>query len=133
MLFFDADGSVERWVAQQLGADSFGPARAIGITLDKKFLGGLVYHRLANENVEMSIATSSPRWATRAHIRDLFAYPFGTLQVRRITTTVTADNATAIDMNERLGFAREGTLREYMDGKDTEIFGMLVQDCKWIK
>ena len=133
MLFFDADGSVERWVAQQLGADSFGPARAIGITLDKKFLGGVVYHRLANENVEMSIATSAPRWATRAHIRDLFAYPFGTLQVRRITTTVTAAHATAIDMHARLGFAREGTLREYMDGKDTEIFGMLVQDCKWIK
>ena len=64
---------------------------------------------------------------------DLFAYPFGTLQVRRITTTVTADNATAIDMNERLGFTREGTLREYNDGKDTDIFGMLVQDCKWIK
>ena len=51
MLFFDADGSVEKWVAEQLGADSFGPARAIGITLDKKFLGGVVYHRLANENV----------------------------------------------------------------------------------
>ena len=99
MLFFDADGSVERWVAGQLGADSFGPARAIGITLDKKFLGGVVYHRLANENVEMSIA----------------------------------DNAAAIEMNERLGFTCEGTLREYNDGKDTDIFGMLVQDCKWIK
>ena len=133
MLFFDADGSVERWVAEQLGADSFGPARAIGITLDNQFLGGVVYHRLANENVEMSIATSSPRWATRAHIRDLFAYPFGTLQVRRITTTVTADNATAIKMNERLGFTREGTLREYNDGKDTEIYGMLVAECKWIR
>ena len=53
--------------------------------------------------------------------------------MRRITTTVTADNSTAIDMNERLGFKREGTLREYMDGKNTEIFGMLVSECKWIR
>ena len=67
MLFFDADGSVEKWVAEQLGADSFGPARAIGITLDNQFLGGVVYHRLANENVEMSIATQSPRWAICLH------------------------------------------------------------------
>jgi len=133
MLFFDADGSVEKWVAAQLGANSFGPARAIGITLDNQFLGGVVYHRLANENVEMSIASSSPRWATRAHIRDLFVYPFGSLKVRRITTIVTSDNLRAIEMNERLGFVHEGTLREYMDGKDTEIFGMLTSDCKWIK
>lgn len=133
MLFFDSNGSVEKWVATQLGADNFGPARAIGITTNKNFLGGVVYHKLANENVEMTIATQSPRWATRAHIRDLFAYPFLSLKVTRISTIVASDNQRAIDMNTRLGFVREGVLREFFKPHDAVVFGMLQNECEWIK
>jgi hypothetical protein len=133
VLFFDADGSVEKWVATQLGADNFGPARAIGIVSNKQFLGGVVYHKLANENVEMTIAAQSPKWATRAHIRDLFAYPFVSLKVARISTIVNSDNQRAIDMNTRLGFVREGVLREFFKPHDAVIFGMLQNECKWIK
>ena len=133
MLFFDADGSVEKWVATQLGVETFGPARAIGIASSNKFLGGVVYHKLANENVEMTIATQSPRWSTRAHIRDLFAYPFVSLKVGRISTIVTSNNQRAIDMNARLGFVREGVLREFFKPHDAVVFGMLQNECRWIK
>jgi RimJ/RimL family protein N-acetyltransferase len=61
--------------------------------------------------VQITMAADTPRWAARAHLKDLLAYPFKRLEVNKIWTATPLGNASAITFNERLGMKREAVLR----------------------
>lgn len=86
--------------------------------------------------VELAIAAGSPRWATKRSIRDLLNYPFAQLGVRRAVVKVAHDNEKSHSLVQRLGFVREGRLRQAnIDGGDTIIYSMLASEYtdKWVK
>lgn len=87
---------------------------AIGVADDAGVLvAGCVYHGYSPRfaGLEMSIASSTPRWAQRGVIRALLSYPFLQLGCRRVTAVCPSDNARAIKFNLGIGFTREGTVR----------------------
>jgi RimJ/RimL family protein N-acetyltransferase len=61
--------------------------------------------------IQITMAADTPRWATRANLKGLLAYPFKRLGVNKIWTATPLGNAPAITFNERLGMKREAVLR----------------------
>lgn len=72
-------------------------------------------------NLELTVAISGP-WNV-SDFRDIIRHCFKS--VRRITMKTRADNMRAIRVLEALGFKREGVMREWFDGADAVVFGLL--------
>lgn len=80
----------------------------------------------------MSVVAIDPHWLNRTILRAIFRYPFEQLGCHRVTARVMADNQHAIDFDEKIGFVREGTMRQARNGTDVHIYGMLKTECRWI-
>ena len=128
------DDYVKAWVAKRIGINGFGPSTAIGVQKDGQLIAGAVFHdyRPKNGQIEASIASDSPRWATRSVLYSLFAYPFIQCDANRLLVTCDESNDKAMKMNKQLGFTPEGILRQMYYPNDAIIFGMLKNECKWI-
>lgn len=138
-------------VARDLGLrDGFGLCEAVAIMDGDKteYLGGIVFHAAVRstsrfnaakgeyycQSVMASIATRSPRWATRAVLREVFSYPFWQLGVERLETMCSRKEKDVRRFNERLGFVQEGCARRaWPHGGDGIVFSMMPWECKWLK
>ena len=135
-----ADEAVAQWVAKQLDIpiEDFLPCSACGVILGGEIIAGVVYSNYREltqgSTMEASIASTSPRWATRSVLRDLFAYPFIQVGVQRFWVSCARKNKRSRSLVERLGFVYEGMARKAFDGRqDAAIYSMLPHECKWIK
>ncbi len=128
------DAAVARWVGDRLDIKEFGPFyRAVGIANDCELIGGVVYNNYRHPNIEMTIATATPRWCSRSILRILFWYPFNTFDCRRVTAVTESTNQPARAFLCRLGFHEEGTMRRaFPSGADAAIYGMLREECRWL-
>lgn len=98
----------------------------------RELIGAVLFIHHQGRNIEAHWAGVTG-WLSRRHIRQIFAYPFQQLGVHRVTTMVPAHNNVARDVVLRLGFTREGVLREATDtGEDLELYGMLRHECRWV-
>jgi RimJ/RimL family protein N-acetyltransferase len=109
------------------------PCQAIGVMRGNELAAGVVYHEYRPEqgDCEMSIAARTPRWASRAAIRTLLAYPFVQLDCRRVTARVRSDNERALRFDLGIGFQVEGRLKSwYAPGVDCVMLGLMRDDWK---
>ena len=98
----------------------------------RELIGAVLFLHHQGRNIEAHWAGETG-WLSRRHVKEIFAYPFQTLGVHRVTTIVPAQNKLARDVVERLGFTREGVLREATDtGEDLELYGMLRHECRGV-
>lgn len=123
------DPRLLKWAEIQLNAD-FTNAGTLA-TIGADYMGVVVYNNYAHRNINMSIATTSPKWASRGFLKAMFHYPFEQLDCRRVTGITAASNMKTIDLLERLGFIYEGRLREFF-GEDALVYGMLKGECRWL-
>lgn len=92
----------------------------------------VVYDRFNGRDMEMSIASFTPRWCNRKDLYSLFAYPFILRRCARVTATTREHAENTRSFLERLGFEKEGVLREsYLDSNGV-VYGMLRRECKWL-
>lgn len=122
----------ERLGAQFLyGSDCKATAR---LHADGSIAAVVLYTRFARSNVEMSIASDgSATWADRRFIRAVFSYPFLQLEKRRVTIITSEHNDRMLQQATRLGFTQEGRLRGWYGDDDGILFGMLREECAWLK
>lgn len=106
---------------------------AIGILDDSgTIVGGVLYNNYFGHDIQMTIATESPKWCSRLILKALFTYPFDQLGCERVTAITAKNNKKARKMLERLGFTLEGVVRKGYDGKQNAcLYGMLKNECKW--
>jgi RimJ/RimL family protein N-acetyltransferase len=136
-LLLGADRFVADWVAEKLNdmpwATSFS---ALGM-LDqdrKRLIAGVIYHGYTGTDIILSIAATSPKWCRKSNLAMIFNYPFNTLGCRRATVIVDEHNHRSLRMVRGFGFQQEGLLREAApDGSNRILFGMLKQECKFLK
>jgi RimJ/RimL family protein N-acetyltransferase len=77
-------------------------------------------------------AIDDPRFMTRRLLRAVFSTLFS--RAVRITAMSRPDNEKSIQVIRHLGFTYEGYLRLGIEGKwDGMIFGMLRNECRWIR
>lgn len=124
--------NVAAWVAaripQMTGSQDFGPCDAIGVVSeDGTPLGGVVFHGYQPRfgNMELSMASDSPRWLTRRLISGILAYPFDQHGVQRVTALTPKRNAACRRFLELFGFKREGVIRRGFGDDDMIVSGLL--------
>lgn len=120
------DSSIAEWVRVRLPLQlEFGDCIAVGIQDDKGILqAGVVYYNYCNRNIEISIASNTPRWATKENISGILSYPFVNLNCRRVTAVTSRKNDHVRSFLKRIGFMHEGTLHDALDNDDAVIYGM---------
>jgi len=96
-------------------------------------VAGVVYNEYRGHSMHVSMASSTPRWATKRTLRELFSYPFVQLKVKRLTAYTGRSMTSVQAFLERLGFQFEGIARQGFEDDDCVIYGMLRSECRWIR
>lgn len=91
-------------------------------------------HFYPMNSVEISIASSGGRrWLTRPFLSEVFRIPFLVWGVRRVGSSISADNTDSIRFCEHLGYTREGCIRQGApNGSDLYLYGMLKSECRYL-
>lgn len=137
-LAFGESELIARWVAMRTGMDydaDFGPCAAIAVLIGDELAAAVAYthHDPKRGNVHMSIAATTPRWATRGTIRALLHYPFEQLRCRRVTALVRRKNKRCRRFLEGIGFRYEGNIRKGYGDDDCIVYGMLgLEAARWL-
>ena len=96
-----------------------------------KVKGVVVINDYTGANAEM---TGVGRGCWTPHvIRELARYVFRQLGCRRLTARTATSNRQAARALERLGFKREGIARQWFDGEDAILFGLLADEQRLIR
>lgn len=108
------------------------PFEILGALDGERIIGAVLFMHHRGYSIEAHWA-GEKGWLSRPHLRDIFAFPFSTIGVRRINGLIPKRNKQARKIAERLGFKLEGTLRGADDdGRDLMIYGMLRRECRWL-
>lgn len=133
MILYSHHQYVAKWAGERLGVTDWGPCKTIGIIRDHELVAAVVYNRWLHPNIEASIASISPRWATPEAIRAILAYPFIQLRCKRVTATTEATNKRARAFLCRLGFRHEGTHPDALPTGTAVTYGLLARDAaRWL-
>lgn len=107
--------------------------KAIGVEADGKIMAVAFYNAFTDMSCNIHVVSDGGRrWASRAFLREAFAYPFVQLGLSRLTALVPAKNTDALTLDLRLGFQIEGRMVEATDNDDLVVLGMLRRNCLWI-
>lgn len=134
-IILDTDSSITRWVCAGLNfnAECLGEYYTLGFFVGDKLIGGLVYHNIRpGRDLWWTIFTTDKRWCNRRVLKIIFALAFNYWQVKRISLLINTDNHDCIKLVEKLGFKREGLMRQYRDdGSDCYFYGILKSENIW--
>lgn len=119
------------------------PARllcwAIARRNDDRLIGGVTLYAINREQgrAEIGYSLGSAHWGqglAREALQLALGHAFGALQLRRLEADIDPRNEGSLRLIERLGFVREGLLRERWlvagDLQDSAIYGLLARDWK---
>lgn len=95
---------------------------------DGKQVGAFILNDYTpGQNIEMSAVISGH--VSVADLRGIFRYCFN--RVRRVTARTSVNNKRTLHVLDKLGFQREGVLRQWFrDGSDAVLFGLLKSEQK---
>lgn len=131
----DRDNLIAKWVCRGLKEDFgwVGDNLTIGVMLGGKIIAGIIMNDCRpGRDVWLTIYSTDKRWCCRRVLRCVFDLAFNKMKCRRVSLFVSKDNACSRNLVEKLGFVREGLLRQYRDnGNDCFVYGMLKNECKW--
>lgn len=134
---YGADEVVKQFVDDRLPyrrGDGFGPSTALGVIRNGRLVGGVVFHCFRGHDLEISIASDTPMWASKKTFARLYAYPFRQLGVARITCITGRKNKPVRRLAGASGFRLEGVHRKALDGvEDAMSYGLLRDDCRWLQ
>ena len=129
--------AIAEWVAAKVPQMRLGDSPFTAIGLDKAagyLQDGIVYSTYSGNDIVLSIALLNKRSISRRFIEEGFKYPFIQLNCARVTVMVARDNRASHEFVKRLGWKKEGVLREWFeDGQDAIVYGMLRRECRWIQ
>jgi RimJ/RimL family protein N-acetyltransferase len=129
------DEEVAQWVHRQIPhmPTGFEDMAALSVWHEGEIRGAVIYHEYRGNDIQMSCAATSKKWLTKSVLRALFYYPFLQLKCDRVTAFVPKNNSGTRKFLESVGFKEEGNMRRGFITDDCIVYGMLKDECKWIK
>jgi [ribosomal protein S5]-alanine N-acetyltransferase len=141
---YDAWQSLDDGVAwlrrmEALAATGSGQQLVVVRNADARVVGTLLLFRFEERSARLELGYVLGRryWGQglmREALEAICAHAFSALSIRRIEAEVNPANAASNRLLQRLGFVREGTLRQRWVGKgaayDTHVYGCLAEDWK---
>lgn len=130
------DEIVAQWVKERipyLDEIDFGPCVAIGVVKeDGEPLAGVVFHDYQPQfkTIQVSVAAVSARWATHRILKNILAYPFTQLKVRKVWTATPHINKRALRFNKGIGFTQEAVLAYHFGDFHCVMCRMMDKDYK---
>lgn len=119
-----------------LDRPEFGPSMTIAIVdASDRLVGGVVYHnyRPKWQTIELSGASVTPRAASPQTAREILAFAFEKLAIRKIWTQSARSNERAIRLLKWAGFTQEAVLAdEYGEGNHCVRMRLLKRDWERI-
>lgn len=126
------DAAAKVWIDCELGTNLALPFCGYAITnLRGEQVGAFVFNNYSGADVELTIACSERVTIRVARFIALLA--FYDLGARRLSAKTRVSNHKAIHAMGALGFKVEGCAREYFDGEDAVLFGLLESEQKLVK
>jgi RimJ/RimL family protein N-acetyltransferase len=93
---------------------------------DEKLVAVCAYNNYKTFDIELSLASESPRWASKQVITWLLSYPFVQLKTQRVTALVKKSNRRARKLLLGVGFKEEGCHRHAAANLETVFsYGLL--------
>jgi RimJ/RimL family protein N-acetyltransferase len=121
----------ERWLSDHAEMWANGEGRHLAIVDGETFLGGINFHRFEPMHRRAEVGFWLAPWARRrgvgsGAVRAACAWAFEHWDLVRIEMTTLPDNQAAIGMAEKVGFEREGLMRQrnFERGKQVDIVMM---------
>lgn len=110
----------------EIDREYFGKCSTISVWSGDKISAIAVYSSFNDINCEITVAANSKWWARKDVINVLLKYPFDQLGCQRTTLLIRESNQPVLQLAEKIGFTREGCLRQfYPDGSNCIVFGLL--------
>jgi len=106
---------------------------AMAFVNEGKIVIGVVFHNYRETDIEMACAVLDRKSVNRGVLRLIYSYPFIQLGCTRVTSIVDRNNKDILKFNRRLGYVPEGVIRRAFGDHDAILFGMLREECPWIK
>lgn len=95
-LLYGQSQMVADWVAARIpGCErGFNKCQGVGVLRGTELIAGVVFHNWSPESgtIEVSAAATSPKWATRKNLTELFAYPFEGIGCRLVIARTSEAN-----------------------------------------
>jgi RimJ/RimL family protein N-acetyltransferase len=109
--------------------------RCAGMKRNGEYVAAILLDRFDAVECQIHIASApGVMWATPEACRRAFTFAFKTMGRWRLTSEPAVSNSRAVRLNRHLGFVEEGLKRHACaDGGDRMVFGMLRDECRWIK
>ena len=136
----DAVG-LETWVVDlipHMHGGTFGPCAMAGVLRRGELVAGVAFHDWQPEarTMQLSMAASSPVWATREVLAGLFRYAFETAGAHKLWTAIPHKNARALRFNAGIGMKREAVLRHHFGLKSHAVICSMMSDewrrSRWV-
>ena len=120
------------YVQQFLGLDVRGsPFAGLLVVTDRGVAGCIVLNDYANNNIEMT-GVGRGCWSVSV-IRTLARFIFRDLNCNRVTARTAQSNHEARTALRKLGFRREGRVREWFGHEDAILYGLLRREQRIVR
>lgn len=131
----DSKTKILRFICELTGETFSVPVySALGQYEGDRLTAGVIYHNHMGHDIGASIGVAPGSTLSRRFVFSMFHVPFYMLGANRITARIRESNTRSAQLVYRLGFRLEGTVRQgYKDGEDMLLFGMLKQECRWLR
>lgn len=132
MIIRNADKEVAAWAGHLLGTEFVPPYIAWGYT-DRlgKLCGAVVMNDYADRNIELTFVG---RFTSGTAIsRNIASYCFRDLGCERITFRTRARNEAVRGLIKRTGAVQEGLLRRWYGDDDAALYGLLREECRFLR
>lgn len=132
----DDQPEILRWAGARIGISSWVPDSQAIAVLDEadRIVAAIVVNTVQDQTAQISIASDGGRrWYSPALAEMFFIWAFYELDLHRLTARIRIANIETQIMVLRLGFQVEGRERAGFFGHDVAVYGMLRDECPFLK
>ena len=108
--------------------------QCMGFSRDNKLACVIVAYHATTTNIMLSIAATTPRWASKNYVAAIGEWIYGQLGKKHISTVCLKSNKRSRKFTEGVGFRVEGKIRKGGNDEDMIIYGMLKEEHEeWLR